>query len=84
MDITIDGVPFHRWKYTLPEWWLIRHPENHLPTDGSARLRSGTRKQVGLLAATGQLATNMVGATSRDYVACDLPIYGLCLAFEPR
>ena len=79
MDIVVAGVPFHEWKYTTKEWW-VRNPLDSLPLDGSARLMSGTPKQVGHLAATGNLPTNIVGATAADYVSCDLPILGLCFA----
>lgn len=81
MDIDVAGIPFSEWQYTVPGWWTLgRDVVCKLPFDGSARLRSGTRSQVEHLRETGKLATNMVGATSSDYVDCDLPITGLCYA----
>ena len=77
MRIEINGVPHWEWRYTLLEWW-VGDPLSRLPLDGSARLKSGEKSQVAHLRATGKLVTNVAGATARDYVDCDLPIYGLC------
>jgi hypothetical protein len=79
MNILIDGVAFHKWIYTLPQWWRLSHHERiqRIPLDGSAHLMSGPREVVDHLRDTGRLATNMV---SDIHVTCDLPVTGLCFA----